>query len=180
MFDQDRAGIGADRVERRVAQRELAVDAGQEVQTQDRPGEEAFVVGVVRGGGERLSGLVKIGQHPLAEVGRRIVARPSRTRTLKGVDPCVDPLVDRLALGHRGRRRIPRELIGQGTGREHRPTRHRCCEHDEDALALLSEHYAKSDLEFTEARKRMARMPRGASHIDNPVSKGRRAARIEL
>ena len=45
------------------------------------------------------------------------------------------------------------------------------CEHDEDALALLAEHYAKSDLEFTEARKRMARMPRGATHIDNPVSK---------
>ena len=44
------------------------------------------------------------------------------------------------------------------------------CEHDEDALALLAEHYAKSDLEFTEARKRMARMPRGAKHIKNRVS----------
>ena len=45
------------------------------------------------------------------------------------------------------------------------------CEHDEAALELLRLHYSKTDLEFTEARKRMARMPRGAVHIDNPVSK---------
>ena len=36
--------------------------------------------------------------------------------------------------------------------------------------ALLEESYAKRGIEFTEARKRMARMPRGAEHIDNPVS----------
>jgi molybdenum cofactor synthesis domain-containing protein len=44
------------------------------------------------------------------------------------------------------------------------------CEHDAKALQLLAESYAKRGIEFTEARKRMARMPRGAEHIDNPVS----------
>jgi molybdenum cofactor synthesis domain-containing protein len=44
------------------------------------------------------------------------------------------------------------------------------CEHDEAALALLGEHYAKRGIEFTDARRRMARMPRGAAHIANPVS----------
>ncbi len=44
------------------------------------------------------------------------------------------------------------------------------CEYDERAYAMLEESYAKRGLEFTEARKRMARMPRGAAHIDNPVS----------
>jgi molybdenum cofactor synthesis domain-containing protein len=44
------------------------------------------------------------------------------------------------------------------------------CEHDARALALLAANYAKRDMEFTDARKRMARMPRGAEHIDNPVS----------
>ena len=45
------------------------------------------------------------------------------------------------------------------------------CEYHPDAMALLVEHYSNTDLEFTEARKRMARTPRGASLIDNPVSK---------
>lgn len=44
------------------------------------------------------------------------------------------------------------------------------CEHDEKALSLLGDMYAKRGLEFTEARRRMARMPRGAVHIPNPVS----------
>jgi len=44
------------------------------------------------------------------------------------------------------------------------------CEHDVSALKLLEDSYAKRGIEFTEARKRMARMPRGAEHIDNPVS----------
>lgn len=44
------------------------------------------------------------------------------------------------------------------------------CEHDERAYAMLAQNYAARGLEFTEARKRMARMPRGAVHIDNPVS----------
>jgi molybdenum cofactor synthesis domain-containing protein len=44
------------------------------------------------------------------------------------------------------------------------------CEHDARAMKLLEESYAKRGIEFTEARKRMARMPRGAEHIDNPVS----------
>lgn len=39
-----------------------------------------------------------------------------------------------------------------------------------DALALLAAHYARAGLEFNEARKRMARIPDGASLIDNPVS----------
>ena len=45
------------------------------------------------------------------------------------------------------------------------------CTHDADALALLGAHYAERGLEFTEARRRMARMPVGSRHIDNPVSK---------
>ncbi|MBS3652206.1 competence/damage-inducible protein A [Pseudaminobacter sp. 19-2017] len=44
------------------------------------------------------------------------------------------------------------------------------CEHDEKAMALLAEHYARRGMEFTEARQRMARMPRGAEHIDNRIS----------
>lgn len=44
------------------------------------------------------------------------------------------------------------------------------CEYDSKAYALLEAHYASRGLEFTEARKRMARMPRGSVHIDNPVS----------
>jgi len=44
------------------------------------------------------------------------------------------------------------------------------CEHDEKAMALLADNYASRGLEFTQARQRMARMPRGADHIDNPVS----------
>lgn len=44
------------------------------------------------------------------------------------------------------------------------------CEHDPEAMRLLGEMYAARGLEFTEARQRMARMPRGARHIPNPVS----------
>ncbi|HEV7252429.1 MAG TPA: competence/damage-inducible protein A [Mesorhizobium sp.] len=44
------------------------------------------------------------------------------------------------------------------------------CEYDDRAYAMLEADYAKRGLPFTEARKRMARMPRGAEHIDNPVS----------
>jgi molybdenum cofactor synthesis domain-containing protein len=44
------------------------------------------------------------------------------------------------------------------------------CEFDAKAMALLAESYAKRGIEFNDARKRMARMPAGATHIDNPVS----------
>lgn len=44
------------------------------------------------------------------------------------------------------------------------------CEYDQRAYAMLEAHYASRGIGFTEARKRMARMPRGAAHIDNPVS----------
>lgn len=44
------------------------------------------------------------------------------------------------------------------------------CEHDAKAMALLSASYQRREMEFTEARQRMARMPRGAVHIDNPIS----------
>jgi molybdenum cofactor synthesis domain-containing protein len=44
------------------------------------------------------------------------------------------------------------------------------CEYDAKALSLLAASYATRNIEFNEARKRMARMPRGAVHIDNPVS----------
>lgn len=43
-------------------------------------------------------------------------------------------------------------------------------DHDPRALKLLSEHYAARNMEFTEARKRMARLPDGSNLIDNPVS----------
>ncbi|KAB0682117.1 competence/damage-inducible protein A [Aureimonas leprariae] len=42
-------------------------------------------------------------------------------------------------------------------------------EHPE-ALRRLAENYANRGLEFTEARRRMARTPEGASLVDNPVS----------
>ncbi|SPZ35102.1 CinA-like protein [Agrobacterium tumefaciens] len=42
------------------------------------------------------------------------------------------------------------------------------CEHDAEALRLLGDMYRVREMEFTEARKRMARMPRGAAHIANP------------
>lgn len=40
----------------------------------------------------------------------------------------------------------------------------------DDARAILATHYAKSGTELNEARLRMARIPEGASLIDNPVS----------
>lgn len=39
-----------------------------------------------------------------------------------------------------------------------------------DAHDLLAAHYERQGLEFNEARKRMARIPDGATLIDNPVS----------
>lgn len=39
-----------------------------------------------------------------------------------------------------------------------------------EAYRRLEENYARRELPFTEARKRMARTPEGASLIDNPVS----------
>ena len=44
------------------------------------------------------------------------------------------------------------------------------CEYDQKAYALLEASYTARGIEFNDARKRMARMPRGAGHIDNPVS----------
>jgi molybdenum cofactor synthesis domain-containing protein len=44
------------------------------------------------------------------------------------------------------------------------------CVHDPEAMALLGNMYKRREMEFTEARQRMARMPEGASHIPNPVS----------
>lgn len=43
--------------------------------------------------------------------------------------------------------------------------------HDARALAILDAHYKATGGEFTEARKRMARIPFGATLIENPVSK---------
>lgn len=42
--------------------------------------------------------------------------------------------------------------------------------HRADAMALLQVHYDRSGLPFNEARQRMARIPDGATLIDNPVS----------
>ena len=44
------------------------------------------------------------------------------------------------------------------------------CEYDSRAYEMLEKHYTAREMEFTEARKRMARMPVGAEHIDNPIS----------
>jgi molybdopterin-biosynthesis enzyme MoeA-like protein len=40
----------------------------------------------------------------------------------------------------------------------------------QDAYELLAAHYARAGLEFNAARQRMARVPDGASLIENPVS----------
>ncbi len=40
----------------------------------------------------------------------------------------------------------------------------------DDARALLAAHYARNGMELNEARLRMARIPEGATLIDNPVS----------
>lgn len=45
------------------------------------------------------------------------------------------------------------------------------CEPDARAVEVLSAYYASRDMEFTDARKRMTRMPEGANLIDNPISK---------
>ena len=42
--------------------------------------------------------------------------------------------------------------------------------HRADAMAILGAHYERSGLPFNEARQRMARIPDGATLIDNPVS----------
>lgn len=42
--------------------------------------------------------------------------------------------------------------------------------HRADAMALLAAHYDRAGLEFNAARQRMARIPDGATLIDNPVS----------
>lgn len=42
--------------------------------------------------------------------------------------------------------------------------------HRADAMALLTAHYDRAGLPFNDARQRMARIPDGASLIDNPVS----------
>ncbi|MDX5351076.1 MAG: competence/damage-inducible protein A [Paracoccaceae bacterium] len=42
--------------------------------------------------------------------------------------------------------------------------------HRADAMALLQAHYDRAGLPFNEARQRMARIPDGATLIDNPVS----------
>lgn len=42
--------------------------------------------------------------------------------------------------------------------------------HDQKAVALMGAMYEKRGMEFNEARMRMARMPVGSAHIDNPVS----------
>lgn len=44
------------------------------------------------------------------------------------------------------------------------------CIYDDKAMEILGAHYKTRDVEFTPSRQRMARMPQGARHIDNPVS----------
>jgi molybdenum cofactor synthesis domain-containing protein len=42
-----------------------------------------------------------------------------------------------------------------------------------DAMALLAAHYDRAGMPFNEARQRMARIPDGATLIDNPISTAR-------
>jgi molybdopterin-biosynthesis enzyme MoeA-like protein len=44
------------------------------------------------------------------------------------------------------------------------------CEYNAEAYAMLEASYAARSIEYTDARKRMSRMPRGADLIVNPVS----------
>jgi molybdenum cofactor synthesis domain-containing protein len=44
------------------------------------------------------------------------------------------------------------------------------CLHDPRAMEMLAAMYERRGIEFNEARKRMARMPEGAVHIENSVS----------
>ncbi len=44
------------------------------------------------------------------------------------------------------------------------------CIYDDEAMRRLAENYARRGIEFNESRQRMARMPEGATLIDNPVS----------
>ncbi len=44
-------------------------------------------------------------------------------------------------------------------------------DHHPEAMAILTRHYETSGIEFNDARKRMARIPDGATLVDNPVSK---------
>jgi len=44
------------------------------------------------------------------------------------------------------------------------------CDYHPQAYALLEANYAQRNLDFTDARKRMARTPEGAELIDNPIS----------
>lgn len=44
------------------------------------------------------------------------------------------------------------------------------CGYDEQAYTMLEQTYADRGMKFSDARKRMARMPEGAHHIANPVS----------
>lgn len=44
------------------------------------------------------------------------------------------------------------------------------CDYDEEAYRLLEEHYSARGIPFTDARKRMARIPKGAEQIRNPIS----------
>ena len=55
-------------------------------------------------------------------------------------------------------------------------------DHDPRAMAILSAHYAERGLEFTDARKRMARLPQGSDLIENPLSKapGFRIANVHV
>ncbi|KQV83577.1 competence/damage-inducible protein A [Rhizobium sp. Root1220] len=46
----------------------------------------------------------------------------------------------------------------------------RPCEYNADAMTLLGEMYQRREMDFTDARKRMARMPEGAALIPNKVS----------
>ena len=44
------------------------------------------------------------------------------------------------------------------------------CEYDAKAYELLAKSFASRNIEYTEARKRVARMPVGSVHIRNPIS----------
>ena len=43
------------------------------------------------------------------------------------------------------------------------------CDYDARAYAMLEEHYASRGMDFTDARKRMARMPAGSRNVPSSV-----------
>jgi molybdenum cofactor synthesis domain-containing protein len=92
--------------------------------------------------------IVADGHAAIVTAVRELAGRHSHLFTSGGIGPTHDDITaDAVA-----------EAMGAGIG------------HRADAMALLQAHYDRAGLPFNEARQRMARIPDGATLIDNPVS----------